>query len=209
MKKQAYKEILRSFPIILALIASMASVASLLSMINFSKSFPFEIMLGISGSMIGACVVYLFAKIQRALNAPKVFISYANKDSEIVLKICASLSHLPIEILLDQHELRVGDNINEKLSDLVESCDYFVWVNSKASFESTWAKKELEKAIKQRKKILPIQIDQSKIPDQIHGIFYADFTATFENGVKQMENALKNVRHNKANSADAKRRAAD
>ena len=125
---------------------------------------------------------------------PKVFISYSHDDYDIVAKICKALENYTVDVLLDKHELTVGDNINQKLLEMVDDSDYFIYVNSKNSNESSWATKELEKAKEQRKKILPIQLDDSKMPEIVSGLVFADFAKSFEKGIEQLGSAL---RHNK------------
>ena len=191
IKNIVIKEMERIVPIV-AVTASMASVLIFLLKINYTHST--EWMIGILGAMSGAILTYIVARINKVLHAPKVFIAYSHEDYEVVAKICKLLENYSVDILLDKHELMVGDNIKQKISEMVEDSDYFIYVNSINSNESTWATKELEKAKELKKKILPIQLDESKMPDIVSGLVFADFAKSFEKGIEQLGSAL---RHNK------------
>lgn len=192
MKKQLIKEIEKITPLIFGVIALMASVIIFSFKINYTNSI--EWMIGILGSMSGALLVYGGARIQKALHAPKIFISYSHDDYDMVSKICKALENYTVEVLLDKQELSVGDNIKQRISEMVDDSDYFIYVNSKNSNESSWATKELEKAKEQRKKILPVQLDDSKMPEIVSGLVFADFVQSFDKGIEQLGRAL---RHNK------------
>jgi hypothetical protein len=52
-------------------------------------------------------------------------------------------------------------------------------------------------------------VQQTKLPEPLQNIVYADFTGSFDEGLMKLRRTFKDLRHNKANSADAKSRAAD
>lgn len=195
MKNKLFKDFFTAASVIASVIGITMSL-----FVFFYKTNPIEyktFALGILGAAIGAFVSLFYAKVRTALNAPRVFIAYSAKDKETVNKIYKSIEHLPIKILLDQNELNVGDNISNKINELVTSSDYFVFVGSENSSKSTWAEKELSQAIKLNKKILPVVVDDTPLPPNISNLVYADLRKSPELGIEQLIKAIKNSRHNK------------
>jgi hypothetical protein len=69
-------------------------------------------------------------------------------------------------------------------------------VVSRSSVESSWVKKELNSALVheiQRRKVavLPIKLDEVKMPDSINDKLYADFTGSYEEGLKGLLRSIK------------------
>jgi len=198
MNKTQRKLFRQLYPLILGIMASLFSVFIFLS--EYKSFVRLDTLLGVFGALAGIVLAYTFARIKDATDAPKIFISYAHKDKEFVLKLYEELRRLPFDILWDQHELQVGDNIKKKTDELLSSSDYLLFVSSKNSTESQWATIELKKAQNMKKKILPVVIDESMPPDIIKQILYADFTSSFEDGMSKLVRALKATRHNKSHN---------
>ncbi|MBB1274902.1 toll/interleukin-1 receptor domain-containing protein [Psychromonas sp. SR45-3] len=195
MKNPLLKEIYRLSGVIIPLAATLLSVIILLSQLGNIEYLKYAI--SIAGAGVGALAVYLYAGIRSAFNAPKVYISYSFQDSKLVDLICSQLDRIQVEILLDKHELTVGDDINKKLNSLVEASDYIIYVNSHNSLDSDWAKKELRNALSLDKKILPVVLDDTPLPDEIKHLMYADFREDPSEGVKSLIKVFSNIKHNK------------
>lgn len=195
MKKPLSSEISKALTLCIGVAASLVSVSVFL--VQFKSPEYSKIFTGISGGIIGGVFSYSIARIWTALNAPKLFISYSNVDIEFVEKLIKEIELYRVNILFDKHELNVGDNIHQKLNELVENCDYFLVVISENSNSSQWLQKEIELAVNSNKKVLPVIVDDATVPDLIRGLVYADFRDSFEKGVDQIGRALKNKKHNK------------
>lgn len=195
MKNIFLKEIKKIAP------AGIGIVATFLSLFVFIFQFTgleyYKVVIGILGAVAGAVIAFIAGKLQSAINAPKVFISYNQSDKEFAHKLATALEQFPVNVLIDTHELRVGDNINEKINELVSNSTYFISILSKESIQSKWANKELEKAIEMKKKVLPVITDPIEPPEILKGIVYANFTSSFEEGIEQLRLALKDKKHNK------------
>ena len=201
MNKIQIKIIRQLFPLILGVVASLFSVFIFLS--EYRSFVRVETLIGVFGALVGIVVAYLFARIKDATDAPKIFISYSHKDKEFVKKLYEELHALPFDILWDQKELQVGDDIKKKTDELIESSDYLLFVSSKNSAGSEWATIEIDKALKLKKKVLPVVIDESEPPEIISKILYANFSTSFDEGMDKLVSALKATRHNKAINADS------
>lgn len=195
MNKIQINIIRRLFPVIVAALASLFSVFILLS--EYKSFVEIKTLIGVSGAFLGIVIAYLLARIKDATDAPKIFISYSHKDKEFVQKLYDELSRLPFDILWDKKELQVGDDIKKKTDELLENSDYLLFVSSENSSNSEWASIEITKALKLKKKILPVVIDESKPPEVISTILYANFSSSFDEGMDKLVSALKATRHNK------------
>jgi hypothetical protein len=109
-----------------------------------------------------------------------IFLSHSARDKIFVRRIADSLSFYGIPIFFDEREIKVGDNIPEKIYDGLERATHVIYVLSKNSIQSEWVKEELSVAkMKQMDKkgchILPVLIDDVSPPSSISHIKYADF----------------------------------
>jgi len=195
MKKPLSSEIYKALTLCIGVAASLLSVSVFL--FQFKSPEYTKIFSGISGGVIGGVFSYSILRIWSALRAPKLFISYSNVDIDFVEKLIKEIEQYRVNVLFDKHELNVGDNIHQKLNELVENCDYFLVVISENSNSSQWLQKEIELAVNNNKKVLPVIVDDATIPDIIRGLVYADFRGSFDKGVEQIGKSLKNKRHNK------------
>lgn len=173
---------------VLAIIFSMSVFFTQFKLVNY------ELILGVLGSGIGAAIAYTLVRLKVAINAPKIFISYSHKDSDFVKKIYNELKETPYTVFMDKYEIQVGDNIKDKINEMMVSSDYIIFVESKNSIDSDWAKSEIEKAKALKKKILPLKIDKSEPPSFLKNTMHADFSKSFDSGMDMLIKALKSKR---------------
>jgi predicted peroxiredoxin len=124
------------------------------------------------------------------------FISHSTKDKPFVRKLAADLVSNGVRVWLDEQQILVGDSIPEKIAQGLAESDFFLIVSSKNSAESQWVKKELNNALVQeieRRKVtvLPIKLDEAKMPDSILDKLYADFTGAYDEGLKKLIESIK------------------
>jgi hypothetical protein len=202
MQNTIIKEIKKLGPGLVGIVATFLSLGVFIfQFMGFEYS---KVALGLLGALVGAMLSYVISRVQSAMTAPKVFISYTQRDKDFAHKLAATLErHTSANVLIDTHELRVGDNINERIGELVNNADYFVFVISKVAIQSKWANSELESAIEMKKKILPVLLEKVDTPDVLKGIVYADFSDSFDKGIEQLILTLKERKHNKRVHTDA------
>jgi len=120
-----------------------------------------------------------------------VFISYNHKDSEFAERLALALVGRDIKVWKDSWRIGVGDSLIQKVQDGLEGARFFCIVFSENSLDSEWVKREITAGllleIENRKvMILPIVIDDCKLPLLIRDKLYADFRGDFEEGVKKL-----------------------
>lgn len=124
-----------------------------------------------------------------------VFISYSHSDKEFVDKLAAHLVKSNIPVWMDRWELKVGDSVTLKIQESLSESDYLLIVLSQQSIESDWFKREISTGLmreieEKRAIILPVLIEDCKIPLLIRDKLYADFRQDFKSGLNSVINSL-------------------
>jgi hypothetical protein len=91
-----------------------------------------------------------------------IFISYSNKDKEIVHKYAKYLENLGYVVWYDVKGLYGGAKFAGEIADAIEASKLFVFFSSENSNKSEWTKGEIFLAQKYKKQILPVRIDDSE-----------------------------------------------
>jgi len=124
----------------------------------------------------------------------KVFISHSSKDKPFVRRLVSRLTKEGFRVWLDEHELRVGDQLAEEISKALASSHVVLVVVSEASIKSRWLRFELNKAtermVQGQCRVIPIVKDMVDLPAEVKGLLYADFTREFRFGIKSVLTAL-------------------
>ena len=97
-------------------------------------------------------------------NMPYVFISYAHKNSDMVLPCIKAMMESGINIWYDEG-IEAGSEWPEFLAKKLVECDRFVLFMSKSYMESQNCKHELSFAVKKKKPILTIFIEDVQLTD--------------------------------------------
>ena len=90
-----------------------------------------------------------------------IFISYSNKDSQIVHKYAKFLEDYGYKVWYDVKGLYGGAKFAGEIADAIEASKLFVFFSSENSNKSEWTKGEIFLAQKFGKQILPVRLDDS------------------------------------------------
>ena len=120
-----------------------------------------------------------------------VFISYNHDDGDFAERLALELVNRDVKVWKDSWRIGVGDSLIQKVQDGLEGARFFCVIFSKSSLDSEWVKREITagllREIEERKVIiLPIVIDDCKLPLLIRHKLYADFRGSFEGGLKDL-----------------------
>lgn len=123
------------------------------------------------------------------------FLSHSSKDKAFVRKLAADLVASGIKVWIDEQRILVGDSVPEKIAQGLAESDFFLIVVSHNSVNSAWVKKELNSAlvheIERRKvTVLPIKLDNEKMPESIHEKLYADFRGSYDEGLQKLLSSI-------------------
>lgn len=147
-------------------------------------------------TLVNEAVIAKEARHVEHENERVAFLSHSSKDKGFVRKLAADLVAKGVKVWIDEQRILVGDSIPEKIAQGLAESDFFLIVVSRNSVESSWVKKELNSAlvheIERRKVIvLPIKLDEVKMPDSISDKLYADFRGSYEVGLKALLQSIK------------------
>lgn len=126
-----------------------------------------------------------------------VFLSYSWQEEQIATTIYKRLETAGHSVWLDKNQIRVGDNIAEKVFDAIHNSDHFAIILSRHSTNSEWVKEELSTARineieKTGKKIIPILYEDCTIPTSLVNKKFADFRREPDEGIDELLAALRN-----------------
>lgn len=122
------------------------------------------------------------ARIERATaEAPRVFLCHASADKEFVRSLAGRLIDAGCRVWFDDWEIRVGDNIVEKINDGLHESDYLAVILSRASLASEWVKREwtsmfMRGAADRSVKVLPVLLEAVEVPAILRPLKTADFS---------------------------------
>jgi WD40 repeat protein len=95
-----------------------------------------------------------------------VFISYSRKDIAFARLIRESLQQSQIETWIDWERIPVGEKWWDEICHAIEDANVFMFIISNTSIGSPVCKDEIDHALKNHKRIIPILVDNLK-PDAI------------------------------------------
>ena len=131
---------------------------------------------------------------------PKIFLCHSSLDEPFVNKLAEDLRAENLPVWYDKWELEVGDSLHAKISEGIEDSSFLAAVLSKNSIKSDWVARELNSGLvieleKRDVFVLPIVIDDCRIPLFLRDKVYADFRSSYDAG---LEAILRRVRTNKS-----------
>lgn len=92
-----------------------------------------------------------------------IFISYSRKDLTIAEKIINALAKDDLEPWIDWKSIPKGEKFEREIQEGIEKAEIFLFLVSPYSAHSDWCNKEINHAIKNGKRILPIVIRETKL----------------------------------------------
>ncbi len=127
-----------------------------------------------------------------------VFISYSHENKEFVDQLAMQLVRHNVHIWLDRWELSLGDSIIDKVQDAAEGASALLVILSKASVASEWCKKELSAGLlreleEKRVVVMPVLLEDCKVPLFARGKVRADFRSNFDKGLKTVIDGIAKV----------------
>ena len=96
-----------------------------------------------------------------------VFISYKSEEYDIAKKIRALLEENNYPCWMAPESISAGSNYMSEIPTAIRKCDLFILIVSEASQKSQWVQKEIDRAVKFDKYILPFHVDDSELIDAI------------------------------------------
>jgi hypothetical protein len=148
--------------------------------VTIGRNLPREAVIGkvticVRGVPVGHLVFSLAVRDSNSHERPvsssgrvyrQVFVSYASRDRDEVLKRVQMLNALRMDYLQDMLKLHPGDRWEQQLHRYIDSADLFLLFWSSAAQKSEWVRKEVSYALKRKgsddspPEILPVVIER-------------------------------------------------
>lgn len=124
-----------------------------------------------------------------------VFISYSRKNKDFVIKLHEALSKFGKTDWVDWEDIPPAAAWREEIKSAIQSSDSFVFVISEASAASNECLLEIEHAVKQNKRLIPLvreKVDDKVVHEKLripNWIFFCE-DDDFESSFKKLVNAI-------------------
>jgi hypothetical protein len=179
-------------------IAVLTSILTILySTIYLSSDLKFSsLIISIAASIFGALLAVFYKKLTTKKFKGKIYLSFAEQDRKTADFIREKLINKNFFLNIDGNNIPIGENIKSTIEKELNSASIFIVLISKNSNNSKWVNWEINSALNNKRKILPVLIEQDvTIPDALNDIKYADLTtdkdAALRDIIKALENNLK------------------
>lgn len=124
---------------------------------------------------------------------PSYFISYAHQDREVVEKIRSGIQKGPqrFHVWFDESNLEPGCRIDSAIEKAIDMCSAMLFVATKNSVQSAYCLDEISRGRDKKKTIVPLRLDPDvELPFRLGSVHYIDFSANFEDGLKELHSFL-------------------
>lgn len=118
-----------------------------------------------------------------------VFISYSREDTDFMRQLKSRLEQSGIKVWVDEN-IKGGATWDNIIEEALATSDSIIVVLSKASVASKMVMNEVSYGIEENKSVIPVMVEECKIPFRLRRIQYIDFTPGFEAGIGGVLDAL-------------------
>ena len=138
------------------------------------------------------------AKSCASLNQIDAFISYSRKDFQFVATFLPLFREHGISFWIDIDGIYSGEAFKKVITKAIKSSKVFLFFSSAASNSSEWTAKEINLAVRLKKKIIPIIIDQEEYNDDVvfdlAGLDFLDYSNSCDRKLLD-EKLLKSIKN--------------
>ena len=136
-----------------------------------------------------------------------IFFSYNHQDKQFVRKLSHKLEGVGIRVWIDEGELFAGDSIIGKIENAIDEIEYLGVILSKHSVKSEWVLREIRMALTMEMhaksvKVIPIIIDNCKIPGFLIDKYFIDFRSEIDIDVG-VHTLIKSITREEGNSSSS------
>jgi hypothetical protein len=108
--------------------------------------------------------------------ANHIFVSYAREDDSFVRRLAGDLRDRGLPVWLDQWNIERGQNWDRAIATGIEGCGVFLIVLSPAAVASDAVLNELDMALEEEKRVIPVRLEPCELPLRIRRRQYLDFS---------------------------------
>ena len=123
------------------------------------------------------------------------FISYSRVNSDFAVRLAKDLKKGDYDVWLDQLDIPTGSRWDDEIEKALEACEIFLIVLSPESIQSQNVKDEIGYAIDTGKQILPVVLENCKVPFRLRRFQYVDCTdQSYHDSLDKIKFLLSNIK---------------
>jgi len=135
-------------------------------------------------------------RIHEGFQRPLLFLCHASEDKPFAERLVSELDRRALHAWFDKREILVGDSIVAKINEALSQCCYVVVLLSPYSVKKPWVTRELNSSLMRQLadegvQVLPILVENCKIPPLLADVKYADFRNSFDRGLSDLLAAIR------------------
>lgn len=117
-------------------------------------------------------------------HVPHLFLSHSSKDKVWVSQLAEDLNLCGVDVWFDSWELRVGDDLHERIADAIDKSRFVAIVITNHFSESKWIRGEVHQALSREKAgnrtvVLPLLADDASVPPVLSTKTFLDFSGDY------------------------------
>lgn len=121
----------------------------------------------------------------------QIFISYSRVNTDFVTRLINDLTRQGFNVWMDQRDIGAGQRWDTVIQDALETCGLFIIILSPYSVESENVLDELSYAVNEKKRIIPILLENCEIPYRIARLQFVNFTGDYQTGFQHLISEIK------------------
>lgn len=119
-----------------------------------------------------------------------IFVSYSRKNADVSYEIAEALRTRGYTVWTDVGGITGGAVWQSEIEDAITNCDIMIVMMSPAARESDWVKREILFALDLQKTIIPLIVEDVKLPFALYDLQPIDYRENHEQGLAQLVIAL-------------------
>ncbi len=128
------------------------------------------------------------------MKSKTLFISYSRKNKEIALELAQRLQEQGVAVWLDLLNLEPGTHWDIAIQNALEEANAVLVLLSPPAVASTYVLSEIDCALEQKKKIVPLLLEECRVPLLLRRVQYIDCNQSLEEGFLVLLEDLKQSR---------------
>jgi hypothetical protein len=119
--------------------------------------------------------------IELGVTGPQLFLSHSSADAKLVSQLAQDLNICGVDVWLDAWELRVGDDLHDRIANAIAKAKFVAVVVSGRFDQSKWMRGEVSQALSREKAeartvVLPLLLDDAPLPPLLGSKKFLNFT---------------------------------